>query len=109
MKDVLEKQIKKNIHNIFNKSLLNIKYLNDDDIENINLEIMILYKSFNDLILEYQNEIMNLKKELSETKLESDNLASELLISETALNKITGGHAKEEMAKVTVNDIFFKH
>ena len=116
MNEELKEKIIENIHDIFARTVLSINYLNDSDIEHINRVIFVLYQEFKKVIANYENEILNLECELSKIKKKynclnkiSDNLASELLLAEVALNKITDGHAKEEMDKLTLDDVFFKH
>lgn len=116
MNEELKEKIIDDINDIFGVSLLNVNQLRDIDIQHINCTIFYLYKKIKELISNYENEIINLECELHKIKKEcnslnktSDNLANELLLAEIALNKLTNGHAKEEMDKVTLNDIFLKH
>lgn len=101
MNNKLKERINELIHDIYSRSLLGIDILTDEDIEIINCDIFYIFNN----LKKYYRETEDL---ISELKKENERLGNELLISETALNKVTKGNIHKAMDDVTIKDIFFK-
>lgn len=94
----LNNEISNSIHEIYSRSLFNVKEISEYDINEINLNAYLLFRNYKDLVDEYEKIFTNMKNEMSK-------LNSELLLTEIALDKLSGGNSKKIIDSITEKDI----